>query len=280
MTGKALIVHADDLGMTHSVDAASFKAFGSGNVTSGSVMVPCPWFVEIVDYARTHAEADLGVHLTLTSERSCYRWRPILGKDTVPTLVDADGFFHQSRADAIQRMDPAQAEAESRAQIELAYRFGIRPTHLDSHQSILYSTPALFDRLQRLGRDYALPVLLSKGPLSTKHNERCYRPAAADPVLEQLVSIEPDVSPDRWHSFYENAIRALPLGVSQITVHLGYDDDEMRAATRDRRSWGAAWRQRDFDYFASDSFAQLLDTESIRLVRWRDFGRVRAAAHI
>src|ERR1700752_1124426 len=43
---RLLIVHADDLGVAHSVDAASIDAFESGLVNSGSIMAPCPSFAE------------------------------------------------------------------------------------------------------------------------------------------------------------------------------------------------------------------------------------------
>src|SRR5690242_8372998 len=88
---KLLIVHGDDLGMAHSVDAATVKAFETGLVTSGSIMVPCPWFAEIAGYAREHRDADLGLHLTLTSEWKALRWGPLMSKDRVPTLFNSDG---------------------------------------------------------------------------------------------------------------------------------------------------------------------------------------------
>src|SRR5579859_2693865 len=130
---KLLIVHADDLGVTHSVNAASLHALESGGINSASLMVPCPWFPEIADYAKSHPSADFGLHLTLTSERVYYRWGPVAPRDKVPSLVDANGYFHHDWS-AGTRIQPKDAETELRAQIERAYAMGIRPTHLDSHQ--------------------------------------------------------------------------------------------------------------------------------------------------
>src|SRR5258708_32646452 len=136
---RLIIVHADDLGETHSVNAAAIKALQGGTINSASLMVPCPWFPEIADYAKSHPDADFGLHLTLTSERVYYRWGPVAPADKVPSLVDKNGYFHHDWSPET-RIDPGEAEIELRAQIDRAYAMGVKPTHLDSHQYRLDST--------------------------------------------------------------------------------------------------------------------------------------------
>lgn len=270
---KLLIVHADDLGVTHSVNAASAKALETGLVNSASIMVPCPWFPEIADYAKAHPDADLGLHLTLTSERVFYRWGPVASKDKVPSLVDANGYFHLDWA-GTARINPKEAEIEIRAQIDRAYTMGIRPTHLDSHQNRLFENgKELFAVLLRVGHDYELPVLVARDWFA----DRPYLESSLGPgdiVLDHLVTIEPEVPPEKWAAFYRNALANLQPGVTEFVIHLAFADDEMKAATRERDSWGAAWRQRDFDFFTGAEFKQLLQDQKIKLITWRELTRV------
>ena len=88
---KLLIIHADDLGVAHSENRASFDAFSKGMVNSASIMVPCPWFMEVVNWALANPKADLGLHLTLTAEWKHLKWGPVAGAGAVPGLVDEQG---------------------------------------------------------------------------------------------------------------------------------------------------------------------------------------------
>src|SRR5438309_3736698 len=101
---RLLIIHADDLAVAHSEDAASFDALDRHAATSASIMVPCPWLTEVADYAKAHPDADLGLHLTLTSEWSTYRWGPVSPVDRVPSLLDPSGYLWPETDPATQHI--------------------------------------------------------------------------------------------------------------------------------------------------------------------------------
>src|SRR5258707_1314842 len=194
---KLVVVHADDLGMTHSVNAASIKGLESGLVTSASIMVPCPWFPEIADYARSHPEADFGLHLTLTSERVYYRWGPVASKDKVPSLVDENGYFHHDWKPTT-RINPKEVDLELRAQIDRAYAVRLRPTFLVSHQYRLFDNgQVLFEVVIQIAHDYKLPVFVARDCFA----EPPYRKKSlgpADIVIDHTITIAPSVAPDKW----------------------------------------------------------------------------------
>ena len=271
---KLLIVHADDVGMTHAVNAATIKALESGAVNSASIMVACPWFPEIADYAKAHPDADFGLHLTLTSERVYYRWGPVAPRDKVASLVDENGYFWHDWT-AGTRIQPKDAETELRAQIERAYAMGIRPTHLDSHQyRLIDNGKELFEVLLRIARERKLPFFVTRDWFA----EHPYLESSLSPqdiVLDHTVTIDPSVRPEKWVEFYRTAVKNLQPGVTEFVIHVAFADEEMKAATRERETWGAAWRQRDFDFFTSADFRELLRQEQIHLITWRELARAR-----
>jgi predicted glycoside hydrolase/deacetylase ChbG (UPF0249 family) len=270
---KLLIVHADDLGMAHSVNAATIKAFESGLVNSGSIMVPCPWLPEIAAYARANTQADLGLHLTLTSEWTSFRWGPVMPKDRVSSLLDKDGYFYLTETEAASHANPKEVELEITAQIERARALGIQPTHLDSHMGTLYQNKELFEVFLRVARQNKLPVRIVK----TWFARTDFLPATLKPedvYIDRILDINQTIAAKDWSKFYSDAIKNLQPGVTEIVIHLAYDDAEMRGATFNHPDWGAAWRQRDFDFFTSDTFRKLLQENQIKLITWRELGKL------
>ena len=269
---KLLIIHADDLAVARSEDAASFDALEKGAATSASIMVPCPWLTEVAEYAKARPDADLGLHLTLTSEWKTYRWGPVASKDQVPSLLDSSGYLWPDSDLAKQHIKADEAEREIRAQVEKAMSLGIHPTHIDSHMGVLFSRPDLFAAYVRVAHEFKLPFLAVR---------TADAPAALlsllsdkDVVLDSIVMASPDVKPADWKTFYLNAVKNLKPGVTELIVQLGYDDAELKAVTVDHPDYGSAWRQRDYDVITSPEFKKALADNHVILIRWADIKKL------
>src|SRR5581483_8700321 len=141
---KLLILHADDLGLAHSVNAATIAAFEMGVISSASVVVPAPWTPDIVAWATRHPQADMGIHLALTSEWAPVRWTGCVPRAQAPSLYDSDGFLPTTTREVQTQATASDAEAELRAQIARAQAFGLRPTHLDWHMLAVMTSSDVF----------------------------------------------------------------------------------------------------------------------------------------
>jgi hypothetical protein len=273
-----LILHADDFGMSHSVNRAIIEMLEANAVSSASIMMPCPWVPEAAAYARAHPDKDIGLHLTLNSEWKTLRWGPLAPRDRVPGLLDAEGYLHPAVAATASRASAAEVEAELRAQIEHARRLGIRFTHLDTHMGTLYARPDYFQVFEKLGREYGVPILRVK-PSEIAAAQA--PPAIRDYLLQNEARYQAEgvfrldsllTDPARGTTTYEQrreayhkALRSLPAGVHMMILHPGYLDEELKGAT------GSA-PQRDWDrrIFLEPETRQLMRELGIRLVGWQD----------
>jgi predicted glycoside hydrolase/deacetylase ChbG (UPF0249 family) len=272
---KLLILHADDLAVAHSQDAASFDALEKHAVSSASVIVPAPWLTEVADYAKAHPDADFGIHLALTSEWKTYRWGPVAPGDKVPSLLDASGYLPPLAEDVVANAKPAEVETELRAQINRAIAMGIHPTHFDSHMGALFAKPEFFAIYMKLAHEYRVPFFAFKSdspqfaPLTSLIQEK------DKPLLMDSVSIaNPSVPADHWMDFYLDALRNLKPGLNEIIVHLAYDNAETQAIMVDHPDYGAAWRQRDFNVVTSPEFRKALADNHIILITYRDLAKL------
>jgi hypothetical protein len=268
---KLLIIHADDLAVAHSVNSASFDALEKNAVTSASIMVPCPWLTEVADYAKAHPDADLGLHLTLTSEWKTYRWGPVAPSDKVPSLLGPDGTLWSDTSSVAQHSKSDETEREIRAQIERAMALGIHPTHLDTHMGSVLASPEIFAVYVKLAHEFHLPFLAVRIPgaerLVASLSEK-------DIILDSLVMASPTVRADQWQEFYLKAVKDLKPGLTEMIVHLGHDDAELQAITVDHPDYGSAWRQRDYNVVTSPEFKKALQDNHVILVKWRDLQKL------
>ena len=156
-----MVIHADDVGMCHGANRAFVELSTFGTISSGSVMVPCPWFADLAETAAADASLDIGVHLTLTSEHRGYRWGPVSGAGPSSGLIDDSGFMWRRVADVRTHAHPDAVEAEWRAQLDRALAAGIDVTHLDAHMGSALA-PEWCDRYVSLGAEYGLPALITR----------------------------------------------------------------------------------------------------------------------
>lgn len=275
---KLLMVHADDAGMCHSVNLATREALLSRSVASASIMVPCPWFTEIAELARTNPDLDLGLHLTLTSEWKHYRWRPVAPPERVKGLLDPDGYIWRDARSTATHATAAEVETELRAQIERARQFGIKFTHLDTHMGTLYARPDYFEVYTNLAREYKIPCMLPR-PSGVPAVEMKQYPVTAEMILkkeseghvllDRLVTGVPGRNVEERKESYRKFLRSVQPGVTKLIVHLAKDDAEIRAVTN---SWEQRWA--DFLFFSSDEAKKLMTELQISPVTYRELGAI------
>ncbi len=267
---KLIIIHADDLGVSHSENSASIAAMEKGSVSSASIMVPCPWFPEIAAYAQSNPNADLGLHITLTSEWKYYKWGPVSPNAKVPGLVNTNGFFYSSVDSVLQNATAAEVEEEIRNQIKRAIQFGVKPTHLDAHMgTVLYRLDFLKTYI-KAGHEFQIPVFIPRQLEKSLKIKIDTIISDKDVIVDDILHASPEDFKRGMKKFYTKGIKNIKPGLTYLIIHTAYDDDEMKAVTIDHDGWDASWRQQDFNFFSSIECAKLLKQNNIYVITWKE----------
>jgi chitin disaccharide deacetylase len=250
-----LIIRTDDVGMSHSVNMGLQRLIDTGLPVSVSVMFACPWYQEAVEILKRRPAVSVGIHLTLNSEWKHYRWGPVTGREAVPTLVDADGYFFQS-AEALYKNHPdvREIERELRAQIERALRSGLKIDYVDPHMGTATRYPEFRDVTERLAREFGLGV-------SEYFGETMDAPQYWAP-------------PRRKGDSLVAMIDRLQPGVNVVVTHVGIDDAELGALedmnTDNPLPDMSKNRQGELDALTSPRFTRALRARNIQLITYRD----------
>ena len=278
---RYLIIHADDSGMSHSANIGTIRSMEKGIVSSTSMMVPCPWFTEFAEYCRNNPDRDYGIHLTLTSEWKHYRWGPVLPRSQVPSLVDEDGYLWHTAQQVGQHAKVEEVELELRAQIERAKKFGVPISHLDTHMGSLGSRADLTDLYVRIGIEYDIPVFLIRNPIPqmaehypgmAERGEALIKQleSARLPVVDYLAPPADGRSYEEFRNSCMDVLRDLRSGFTQIIIHCGIANEELRGITAN------AFR-RDFEHrlFMDPKVVALVKELDIEVITWKQLRKLQ-----
>ncbi|MBB6326448.1 hypothetical protein FHS59_002076 [Algoriphagus iocasae] len=275
---KLLIIHGDDVGVSHSQNKATFEALKSGLVTSTSMMVPSAWSAEVGVMAKEIPDADVGIHITLTNEWNNYNWPPKAGKSVVPGLTNEKGFMYPDCPPVTANASPEEVELEIRAQIKGANEMGITPTHLDSHMGcIFYGRPEYLRSYLKIAQELKVPAMVNTQIMEgiIKPNKALFEGINLEniPVINEIIMANPEDYESGMEEFYTKQLTNLKPGVHVMLIHLAFDDEEMNAVTAGHDSYHAPWRQADFDFFTSEKAKELIQKNNIKLITWKEIGK-------
>lgn len=284
---RAVIFHADDLGLCQAGVAAFEELVDFGIVSSGAVMVPCPWFPAMAAYAREHPGVDLGVHLDLNAEHDSLRWGPLSTRDPATGLLDAEGYFPRTPEAVQAQAAPEAVAAELEAQVARALAAGIDVTHVDTHMGTV-AHPKFASAYAQVALQHALPLMLMRldEPAWQAMGMPAEMAALAAHIVAQLeaqglplvdhVAMLPLDRPDDRVERAKAAIDALPPGITHFIIHPAKDTPELRALTSD-------WPSRAADYraFTDDGLCAFVRAAGVHIIGYRalrDVLRVRGVA--
>ena len=127
---KLLIIHADDVGLSKSVNESTFESFKNNSITSAAIIMNTYEMEEGLKFAVENPNFDFGVHLTVTSEWKYHKWGGILDKAKTPSLHNSVNNFYWNKRKFVKNADLNEIKMELQAQISLAKSMGLKPSHL------------------------------------------------------------------------------------------------------------------------------------------------------
>ena len=293
---KYLIINADDFGMCRAGNLAVFDLLKSGGITSSTIMAPCGWAPEACKFAKENPQFAIGVHLTLTSEWSNYRWAPVSASNT-ESLRDEDGYMFKESDEVEKNVDIDEVEAEIRAQIERLKKLGLTPSHLDNHMGSLYGIETgrfeLLNLVLDIAGEYGLPFRfpgtftddqLNNTMLDIKIDKNIIM-GIFDKITAYAKSrgvITPDyLIPGEWtgpqKDSYENyreyiyeLYKTFPEGVTETYIHPALECDELKGTS-------SVWERRVWEYklFSDPKTKQHIESCGIKLINCRDLAEMR-----
>jgi hypothetical protein len=272
---RVVIIHADDIGMCQASVQAFYDLWDYGTVSSGAVMMPCPWAPAAAELCRKNPGMDMGVHATLTAEWDLYRWGPLSTRDPGSGLIDSSGFLHGTSEQVQENADPDSVLVELTLQIERAKSWGIDVTHMDTHMGSIFH-PLLLPAYIQAGFSNRIPLMILRGNIDLFEGMGA-SPEDAQGYLEIITMLEeqgiplidhfrfmPLDQPDGQIDIAKKALGELPPGITHFILHPSIDSPEIRAIADD-------WQSRVANYkaFLSKEVKEYIKDSGIQVIGYR-----------
>ncbi|MEI6679624.1 MAG: ChbG/HpnK family deacetylase [Mariniphaga sp.] len=274
---KVLLLHIDDAGMCPEANAATENYIGNNFLHSAAVMMPCINAQEFIEWAKGHPSADIGMHLTLTSEWSEYRWGPVSDPSKIPGLVDPTGKFWHEVPDVVMHASAKEVETEIRAQIDKAFSLGFKPSHIDTHMGTLYGSAEYVKVFLKVAEDYHIPanvIDLSDPEVADQFKKAGY------PINDEVINLVGDYSMPKLDNFtstgagdtynekranFFNLVKSLKAGLTEIIFHPATKSENLKSIT-------GTWQQRvwEGELFADPVVIKYLKDEGIIITNWKE----------
>lgn len=272
---RLVIIHTDDIGMCHASIQAYSELLDFGLISSGATMVPSSWFPQVALYCRQNSKADMGVHLTLTSEWNTYRWSPISTHHSDLGMIDAEGYFYRRSEDTQSFGDPEAVQLEITAQLNRAISSGIAVTHLDTHMATV-AHPKFVNGYIQLAIQNRLPFLFPRtdetGFIQLGMDQTTASIAAnfvgileeqGIPLVDHATGLDLDKPSNRLEQA-KMAMRNLRIGITHFIIHPSKETPELTAITPDWKS-----RVADYQTFKNDKLREHIKNEGIYVIGYK-----------
>lgn len=278
MAARTLVINADDLGFAPGVNRGIVESHDAGTLSSASMMVNTPAFVEAVALAVRRPRLGVGLHLNLVAGRPLTR---------APSLTDPrTGAFHSlgelARRALAGRVRDEDVRRECDAQLRALASAGIIATHLDSHRHA-HVLPGILPAVAASAHEAGLPWVrrpldhptfrhpTASGRMLVLH--AAWRRALVDvdrshlPLLARAPHFRgmtlqgaPDVEA-RLLALLDH----LPTGATELMLHPGYDDAILAAMDPYRHA-----RERELAALRSPAVRARLQRGDVSLVSFAE----------
>ena len=281
---KYLIVSADDLGLSESIDRGIIRGYEDGIVTALNVIPTGKAFYDAMALVRVTKAKEVSAHLALTETG------PVSEAGKVASLIAEDGAFHKNYsgflADFLRnKIDPGQVYVELKNQMERIRETGFTVASLSSHQHI-HMLPGILEIFIRLAKEYNVPSI------RYLHNDRFAYPYSAKKIFKKMIlgyfgrrlkrSLDGSaiLYTDNFLGFFDSGnitedtlikmLNTLPEGMTELVTHPGY----ISAEVLDRCVFHSNC-ETDLAALTSRRVRKVITDNGIKLITFGEFAKLK-----